>query len=91
MQALAQNTRIRRAVLHVRKQGGEQLEYYTISLGDVRVSSYESSIADIADSPIPVDKFTLNFSKIDFDYVIQGEGGGRGGGVSFSDELPRAR
>src|SRR5438270_6686608 len=40
MLACASGQHIKKAVLYVRKQGGDQQEYYTITLADVLVTSY---------------------------------------------------
>ena len=86
-QALVRNDRIRSAVLHVRKQGAldssgkSQGEYYTLTLKDVAVTSYRSTIESVSDSPIPVDEFQLNFAEIEFTYFPQTETGGLGGAV----------
>jgi type VI secretion system secreted protein Hcp len=58
---------IKKAVLHVRKQGGKQEEYYTVTLEDLIVSSYSTSGVGESVS----DSFSLNFSKIKFDYKPQ--------------------
>lgn len=58
-----------KAVLHVRKQGGDQQEYYTITLTDCLVSSYQSG--GHTGSGVPTDQFALNFAKIEFEYKPQ--------------------
>lgn len=67
--ACATGQHIKKAVLHVRKQGGEQQEYYTINLEDLLVSSYQSG--GHSGSGVPTDQFALNFTKIKFDYKPQ--------------------
>jgi type VI secretion system secreted protein Hcp len=70
MLACATGQHIKKAVLHVRKQGGDQQEYYTVTMEDLLVSSYNSG-----DSPggatAVVDSFSLNFAKIKFEYKPQ--------------------
>jgi type VI secretion system secreted protein Hcp len=90
LHALVNNSRIREAVLHVRKQGTTQIEYYTITLGNVYVSSYESGVETVATSAIPVDRFTVNFSTINFEYAEQREDGGRGAVTSCAYDIARA-
>jgi type VI secretion system secreted protein Hcp len=70
---------IKNAVLHIRKQGGEQQEYYTITLEDLLVSSYQSQAAN--NSGVPIESFTLNFAKITFEYKPQDEKGTTGAAV----------
>ncbi len=92
-QACFENQRIRSAVLHVRKQGAldssgkSQGEYYTLTLKQVAVTSYRSTIESVSESPIPVDEFQLNFAEIEFTYLPQTASGGLGGAVSASDSL----
>lgn len=59
---------IKKAVLYVRKQDGEQQEYYKVTLEDVLVSSFQASGAG---GEVPSESFSLNFSKIElaYDYV----------------------
>jgi type VI secretion system secreted protein Hcp len=60
---------IKKAVLHVRKQGGEQQEYYTITLEKLVVSSYSSN--GNSGATIPMDSFSLDFTSIKFEYKPQ--------------------
>lgn len=64
--AAASGEHIKQAVLYGRKSGGSQNDYYKITLSDVMVSSYQSS-GDQTD--VPTDSFSLNFAKIEFEYV----------------------
>jgi type VI secretion system secreted protein Hcp len=92
-QASVENQRIRSAVLHVRKQGAvdksgkSQGEYYTVTLKDVAVTSYRSAIESVADSPIPVDEFTLNYAQIELSYRQQTDTGALGGVISYNASL----
>jgi type VI secretion system secreted protein Hcp len=69
MLACATGQHIKKAVLHVRKQGGDQQEYYTISMEELLVSSYQSG--GHSGSGVPTDQFALNFTKIKFEYKPQ--------------------
>lgn len=69
MLACATGQHIKKAVLHVRKQGGDQQEYYKIELADLLVSSYQSG--GHSGSGVPTDQFALNFTKITFEYKPQ--------------------
>jgi type VI secretion system secreted protein Hcp len=60
---------IKKAVLHVRKQGGEQQEYYTLTFEKLIVSSYSSN--GNAGATVPADSFALNFTSIKFEYKPQ--------------------
>lgn len=68
---------IKKAVLFVRKSGGERSQdYYVISMEDILVSEFmskgeQTGPAGAPASPIPTDQFSLNFSKIEFAYAMQ--------------------
>ena len=70
MLSCANGAHIKKAVLHVRKQGTEQVEYYTITMEDLLVSSFQSGGHSGGDSK-PTDQFALNFTKIVFEYKPQ--------------------
>jgi type VI secretion system secreted protein Hcp len=70
MLACASGQHIKKAVLHVRKQGGDQQEYYTIAMEDLLVSSYQSG-GHGSGSSVPTDQFSMNFTKIKFSYKPQ--------------------
>ncbi|RYE32235.1 MAG: type VI secretion system tube protein Hcp [Hyphomicrobiales bacterium] len=61
---------IKKAVLFVRKQGEGQQEYYTLTLEDLLVSSYQSGDA-AGGSSVPTDQFSLNYAKIKYEYKPQ--------------------
>ena len=58
----AQGTHIKKAVLHVRKSGGD---YMKIELENVLITSYQTSSSS-SSSGVPTDTFSLNFTKISF-------------------------
>lgn len=66
----ASGQHITKATLIVRKQGKDQQEYYTVTLEDIMVSSYQSGGHEGGDS-VPTDQFSLNFTKIKFEYKAQ--------------------
>ncbi len=84
MQACAGGTHIKTGVLTVRKAGGEQEEYYKISLNQILVSSIHNNGAQGGDL---VETVTLNFDEIKFDYKEQGGDGKLGGVVKFGWNL----
>jgi type VI secretion system secreted protein Hcp len=66
--AMASGQTIKKAVLHVRKQGsGEQQEYITITMENVLVSSYTHTGTGTG----ATDHFTLNFTSITKEYKPQ--------------------
>jgi type VI secretion system secreted protein Hcp len=67
MLACATGQHIKKAVLFARKQGGDQQDYYVITMSDLLVSSYQSG----GSSGVPTDQFSLNFTKIEYSYSPQ--------------------
>lgn len=70
VKACATGQHIKKAMLTVRKSGGEQQEYYKLVLEDLLVSSYQSGGSE-GSNALPVDQFSLNFTKIEFSYSPQ--------------------
>ena len=71
MLACASGQHIKKATLYVRKQGGEQQEYYTLKLHDVVVTSYQSGGSATGGDSVPTDQFSLSFTTIHYDYKPQ--------------------
>lgn len=69
MLACATGQHIKNAKLTCRKAGGNQEEYLVITFSDLLVSSYQTggSGGDVT----PVDQFSLNYTKIEFEYKPQ--------------------
>ena len=68
-----------RAVLTVRKSGdNNQAEYFKVTLSDVLISSYQVGGDQ---GSLPADTFSLNFSKIEFEYLPQNPDGSLGAPV----------
>ena len=65
----ANGTHIKKATLSVRKQGGEQLVYYKVTLEDLVISSYVSGGASGAGDI--QEEFALSFAKVKFEYKPQ--------------------
>lgn len=70
----ASGKHITKAVLYVRKQGETQQDYYVVTMEDLLVSSYQSGDA-AGGSSVPTDQFSLNFSKIKYEYKPQKKDG----------------
>ncbi|RDJ24961.1 Hcp1 family type VI secretion system effector [Bosea caraganae] len=81
MQFCATGEHIKKAVLFVRKQGKDQQEAYTVTLEDLLVSSYQSGGSNGSGS-VPVDQFSLNFTKIKFEYKPQKADGSLDGAIT---------
>lgn len=67
----ASGKHIKKAVLYVRKGGGDQHDFYKVTLEDMVVSSYQTGGHDTAGAQVPTDQFSLNYSKIKFEYAAQ--------------------
>jgi type VI secretion system secreted protein Hcp len=80
---------IKKAVLTVRKAGGEQVEYLKVTFSDVLVSSFQTggSGGDV----VPTDQISLNFSKIEISYAPQDAKGGIGSPVMAGYDLKSAQ
>ena len=70
MLACATGEHLKKAVLICRKAGKEQQEYLKITLHGLLVSSYQTSGAGHG-GIVPTDNFSLNFTKIEFEYREQ--------------------
>ena len=77
---------IKKAVLFLRKAGGDQQEYYKVTLEDILVSSYQQGGSG-GDGSVPTDSFSLDFAKIDLDYSPQRQDGSLGGSFKAGYDL----
>jgi type VI secretion system secreted protein Hcp len=74
--ACASGQHLQEALLTVRKAGAEQVEFLSYKLSDCIVSSYQEG-GSTGDT-VPLDSFSLNFSKIEMSYKEQDAKGGLG-------------
>ena len=81
----ANGKHIPKAVLTVRKAGGEQVEYLKITLSDILVSSYQTggSTGEV----VPIESVSLNFSKVEFSYAAQDKTGKTGSPIVSNWDL----
>jgi type VI secretion system secreted protein Hcp len=86
MVACASGQHIKMATLTVRKAGKDQQEYYIVKLSDNLVSSYQSAGSE-GSNALPVDQFSLNFAKIEFEYKSQKPDGTLGAPVKGGWDL----
>ncbi len=84
--ACASGQHIPQATLTCRKAGKEQAEFYKVTLSDLIVSSYEQQGASSSDA-LPVDQFSLNYSKIEIEYRAQEPDGSLGAAVKAGWDL----
>jgi type VI secretion system secreted protein Hcp len=85
MLACASGQHIKGAVLTGRKTGKTQLEFLTIKLTDVLVSSFQEGASHETDQPI--EEVALNYARIDVTYRPQAAAGGAGGEVKAGWDL----
>lgn len=76
MLACATGQHIKEAKIIVRKAGGQQEDFYTITLNDLLVSSMQNTGHG---TEAPTEMMTMNYSKIKFDYKPQKADGTLGG------------
>lgn len=84
MSALATNDEIKEAKLTMRRAGGEQVDYFVISLEGARISALEHSVTAQGDT---IESLTLLFQKVEVEYRPQKATGGRGGSFVFNDDI----
>ena len=77
--ACCKGTHYDSATLTMRKAGGTALEYLTLTLTDVIITSY--SVADTSGSDQIQDTFALNFGKFKYSYQPQDNKGAKKGGA----------
>jgi type VI secretion system secreted protein Hcp len=83
-QSLWQGKTIKEVVLTLcRSDGSEMLEYMKITLNNVVISNYNIS----GGGDLPGETFSMNYSKIAFDYKKQKEEGGNAGSAAASYDL----
>ena len=82
VKAAASGEHIKKAVLTARKAGGKggQVEYFKITLEDVMVSSFTTG-GNAGGSSIPIDSFSLNYTKMKYEYMPQKADGSLEGAI----------
>jgi type VI secretion system secreted protein Hcp len=80
MLACASGKHFKSAVLTARKAGKGAAEFLTFSLSDILVSSYQ--IGGAEGQVVPMDNFSLNFSKIKMEYKEQKADGSLGKSIT---------
>lgn len=84
MSAVATNDEVRSAKLSLRKAGGEQEDYFSITLEKARVVAYD---VDTDGNGDPIEKVTFAFQKVAAEYRVQSATGQMGASHSFTDDL----
>jgi len=85
MSALATNDEVKEAKLTMRRAGGEQEDFFLITLKDARIASVQHE-AD-ADGETR-ETLTLSFTQVEVEYRGQRTTGGRSASTVFTDSLP---
>ena len=79
----------RRCFYCAKPGGDEALEYLTITLTEVIVTSV--SVGGSEGDPVIVENFSLNFGKFKYSYQPQDEKGAKGGGtVDYEGDIAKA-
>lgn len=86
MSALATNDEVKEAKLSLRRSGGEQEDYFIITLKGARISSLLHSGQDEGSTQ---ESLTIAFTEVEVEYRLQKTSGVRGGAFTFTDSLPR--
>ena len=79
-QAVAMGDHFTSAIITVRKAGGTQQEYLTITLSDVYISSYSASGST---GVLPMESLSINYAKMVQEYKEQKADGSLGGSVKL--------
>ena len=75
---------IKKAVLTVRKAGGVQIDYFTLTIAQGRITAYDINSQA---GPVLNEELSIAFEKIEIQYFAQDQKGGRKGGSTFSTEV----
>jgi type VI secretion system secreted protein Hcp len=86
MSVMRNNDLVKKAVLSVRKAGGNPIDYLVITIEKGRITGYDVRTAQ-GDGPRVMEHLTLAFEKIDIAYYQQDEKGQRKGGSNFTAEV----
>ncbi len=86
--ACATGQHLKEALLVCRKAGGDQQEYLKIKLNDCLISSYQVG-GHGGDNLIPTDQFSINFAKINIEYMPQDAQGKVGNAVRAGNDLKK--
>ena len=84
MSVMRNNELIKKAVLTVRKAGGVQIDYLTVTLKKARITYFEIAAPS---GPQLSEELSIAFESIEVEYYAQDQKGGRKGGSLFSAEV----
>lgn len=84
MSALATNDMVKEARLTMRKAGGDQEDFFIVTLKDARITGVSHETTGDGSTSEAV---AITFTKVEVEYRPQKGTGGRGGSTTFTDEL----
>jgi type VI secretion system secreted protein Hcp len=85
MSVMKTNDEIKKAVLTVRKAGGKQEDYFSITIQGGRITALD--VTSEGDSPMLTERLSLTFNKIEVQYKSQSATGALKGASTFQDEV----
>jgi len=83
----ASGKHIPKATLVCRKAGGNQEEFLKLNFSDILISSYQTGGSNGAD--VPMDQISLNFAKVEYEYMTQDAKGKTGSPVKVGWDLSK--
>jgi len=88
--ACATGQHIPSAVLHIRKAGGDQQTFVEWKFTDILISSYQTGGQEGGD-PLPTDRVSFNFTKIEMEYKPQRPDGTLGAGIRAGYDVKKGQ
>ena len=85
MLSCAEGKHLKKATLVCRKAGGKQEEFLKLNFSDLIISSFQTGGS--GGSELPMDQISLNFSKIEYEYLSQDAKGSVGKPVKTGWDL----
>jgi type VI secretion system secreted protein Hcp len=79
--AACQGEQFPQAVFTLRKAGGDQQDFYKVTMSDVIVTNWVPAATTAGDGSIPMEQLSLNFSKVEIEYKPQNQDGSLGAAV----------
>ncbi len=86
MSVMRSNEVIKKAVLTVRKAGGTQIDYFTLTIEKGRITALDVT-SDPAGGPDLLEQMSIAFEKIEVQYYAQDDKGARKGGSTFTTQV----
>jgi type VI secretion system secreted protein Hcp len=84
MSALATNDEVKEAKLTMRKAGGDQIDYFLVTLKGGRISQLDHRTDASGET---LETMTILFTKVEVEYKLQKATGLKGGSFIFNDDI----